>query len=294
MLDDELVRVMRSVGLDGDVEAINLSGGASGSGVYRVQIDEDEAVLKVTTAGYGQKNARRELAFYRTLADRVPVTTPRLLRSADNEEFTAVLLSAHASALPARDWGRASWLEVTRQLAALHSMPPPDEAPWIDQPWHRQVPYQPPTDLAENYWSKTDAADSVRPFLDAPDDLAKALRAIPDSFLHGDCHVENLLRDGPQIVWTDWQVAGVGCPAGELAFLWSRAGVDGADVPYDEMLREYVTHRDIDLALLRPAVVAAEINLLLFAWPHFAPSCTPDERDHLTRRLLQLIEDWHT
>jgi hypothetical protein len=38
MLDDELACVIRSVGLDIDVRARDLAGGASGSGVYRVQL----------------------------------------------------------------------------------------------------------------------------------------------------------------------------------------------------------------------------------------------------------------
>ncbi|MEQ7010304.1 aminoglycoside phosphotransferase family protein [Actinopolymorpha sp. B17G11] len=294
MLDDELARVMRSVGLELGAKRMDLTGGASGSGVYRVQIDGDAAVLKVTPAGEWQNNARRELTFYQTLADQVPVTTPSLLRYADNDHFTALLLSAHGSARPAREWDRPAWLEVARQLAAIHSIPPPGEDPWIDPPVHRKLPYLPPIDVAEAYWPTTGAADSVRPLLDEPDQLVEALRAIPDCFGHGDCHVDNLLREGEQIVWADWQVAGVGCPASELAFLWSRANADGAELPYEAMLREYVAHREVDPALFHRALVAAEIEILLFAWPHFAASLTQEERDRLTRRLLQLIHDWST
>jgi aminoglycoside phosphotransferase (APT) family kinase protein len=293
MLDDKLADVMGSVGLDMDADAVRLAGGGSGSGVYRVRIDGEEAVLKATLAGEWQLNARRELAFYQTLAVDVPVTTPKLLECADNADFTVVVLSAHGSALPAPEWDRASWLEVARQLAALHSIPRPDKDPWIDPPWHRQVPYRPAIDHAEDYWSTTEARHVTGPLLDAPDDLAKALRAMPDCFLHGDCHVDNLLREGEQIVWTDWQVARVGSPADDLTFLWSRAQVNGADLPYEAMLGEYATHRrDIDPALLRRALLAAEINTLLFAWPHYAQYLNQDERERLTHRLLRLTPDW--
>jgi thiamine kinase-like enzyme len=290
---DGLARV-RSLGWGVEIDAVGLAGSASGAGVYRVQVDGSDAVLKVTGAGGGQRNARRELTFYRTLADRVPVRTPRLLRYADNDDFTALLLSAHTPARPAREWDRSAWLEVARQLAALHSIPPPDEDPWTDTPWLRQVLDRPPIGFAEDYWSGTDAADSVGLVLDASGALAEAVRATPDSFLHGDCHADNLLREGGQLVWADWQASGVGSPAGELAFLWSRADADGADLPYDAMLREYVTHREADPALLRRSLVAAEIGILLFGWPHYAARLTQNERDRLTHRLLQLIDDWHT
>lgn len=99
---------------------------------------------------------------------------------------------------------------------------------------------------------------------------------------------------GERIVWTDWQVTGVGCPASELAFLWSRATADGADVPYDAMVREYVAHRPIEPALLRRALLAAEIDILLFDWPGYVTLLSHQARDRLTRRLLHLIDDWHT
>jgi thiamine kinase-like enzyme len=292
--DDRLRRVVRSLGWAVDIDGSALAGSASGAGVYRVQIDGHDAVLKVTGAGEGRRNARRELAFYQSLADRVPVMTPTLLRYADNDDLTALLLSAHTPARHAREWDRSAWLEVARQLAALHSIPLPDEDPWIDTPWLRQVLERPPISVAEGYWSGTDAADTIGPVLKAPGTLAEAFRATPDSFLHGDCHVDNLLREGNQIVWVDWQVAGAGSPAGELAFLWSRAQADGADLPYDAMLREYIAHREVDPALLRRALVAAEIGILLFGWPAYAAYRTQNERHRITRRLLQLVADWQT
>jgi Ser/Thr protein kinase RdoA (MazF antagonist) len=294
MLDDGLAHVMRSVGLEIDGKHVELVGGASGSGVFRVQIDGDDAVLKVTRAGDRQDNARRELAFYQTLADQVPVVTPKLLRYADNDRFTALLLSAHGSARPAPQWEPSAWLEVARQLAALHSVPPPEGDCWTGPPARRRLPYRPPIDLASSYWCATEAAASVRCFLDEPEQLARALQAGPVCFVHGDCHVENLLREGERIVWTDWQVTGVGCPASELAFLWSRAHADGADVPYDAMLREYLDHRPTEPASMRRALIAAEIDILLFEWPQYVTVISPEARARLTRRLLHLIDDWHT
>lgn len=290
--DDRLSRVVHSLGWGVDIEGVGLSGSASGAGVYRVQVDGYDAVLKVTGAGGRQRNARRELTFYRTLADRVPVTTPTLLRYADSDDFTALLLSAHTPARPAREWDRSAWLEVARQMAVLHSIPLPAEDPWADTPWLRQALDQPPVSIAEDFWSGTDAADSIGPVLNASGALAEAVRATPDTFLHGDCHVDNLLRDGSQIVWADWQAAGAGSPASELAFLWSRAHADGADLPYDAMLREYVEHREVDPALLRRSLVAAEIGILLFGWPEYAAYRTQNERQRITHRLVQLIADW--
>jgi aminoglycoside phosphotransferase (APT) family kinase protein len=280
--------VVERLGWELEVDETKLAGAASGAGVYRVRLDGRDAVLKVT-AGVGQQSARRELAFYRTLADRVPVVTPQLLRYADNDEFTAIVLSAHTPAPPAHEWDQADWLEVVRQLAALHSMPVPAEQGWTETPWLRETLRQPPVTLADKYWSTTSAAAAVAQLLSETAALARDVDAVPDCFLHGDCHADNLLRDGDNlIVWADWQSTGVGAPAAELALLWTRAHADGAVLPYDAMLHEYADRRGIDVANLRQAVRAAELAFLLFAWPDFANYLPQSKRDRLTSRLLQL------
>jgi Ser/Thr protein kinase RdoA (MazF antagonist) len=300
MPDDVGPSLVQTLGWDLEVDETKLAGAASGAGVYRVRLDGRDAVLKVT-AGAGQQSARRELAFYRTLADRVPVMTPQLLRYAEHDEFTAIVLSAHTPAPPAQEWDQTAWVEVARQLAALHSMPVPDEQRWTETPWLQQTLRQPPVTLAAKYWSATEAAAAVEQLLSETTALARDVDAVPDCFLHGDCHADNLLRDddnnadgggvdggGDLIVWADWQSVGVGAPAGDLALLWTRGHADGADLPYDAMLHEYADLRGVDATKLRPAVRAAELAFLLFAWPDFARYLPQSKQNRLTSRLLQL------
>lgn len=289
---DRLAPVLRALGWRIDVVGVELSGSASGSAVHSVQIDGADAVLKVTTAGPGQVNARRELGFYQTMADRISVSTPRLLQYADNDDLTALLLSAHPPARPAQQWDRTAWLAVARQLAALHSTPIPDRPSWLATPWLQQVLERPPVDMAEDYWSRTDAANKIGAVLAEPAALAAAMAITGVCFVHGDCHVGNLLCEGDRMVWADWQVAGVGSPAVDLAFLWSRADADGANLPYTAMMREYTAHRPCDTAALHRSTTAAELGILLFGWPEYAVRLRQAERDRLTRRLLQLMGDW--
>lgn len=286
------VAALRALGWRIDAVGAELSGSASGSAVHSVLTDGAEAVLKVTTAGPGQLDARRELAFYRTMADRVPVSTPGLLRYADNDELTALLLSAYPPAPPARQWHRTAWLTVARQLAGLHSTPIPDRPGWLGTPWLQRILDRPPVEAAEDYWSGTQAADRIGAVLAEPATLAAAVALTGACLVHGDCHVGNLLLDGDRLVWADWQVVGVGSPAVDLAFLWSRANADGATPPYADMMREYATHRPCDLDALARSTIAAELGILLFGWPEYAAQLGPAERDRLTRRLLRLLDDW--
>jgi hypothetical protein len=77
---------------------------------------------------------------------------------------------------------------------------------------------------------------------------------------------------------------------GELAFLWSRASADGADVPYDAMLD--VCLSGADPRQMRRALVAAELGILLFGWPEHAAYSAPVVQDRLARRLVQLTDRW--
>lgn len=292
MMNEALSRAMESLQLEVGTGAVELAGAASGAGVYRLQVAGEDAVLKVTGPGSARQLARRELTFYRTMADRMPVTTPRLLRYADNEDMTALLLTAHQPSPPAREWGRSAWLELAKQLAALHALPLPRDDHWLGTDWLRQALNQPPLDVAEGYWSNTSGASSIRLVLRHVSEFAEAFRSTPDCFVHGDCHIDNLLRANDELVWADWQSVGVGNPAGELAFLWSRAATDGADLPYEAMLDVYVTQREVDPVPLRRALAAAEIGILLFGWPQYAAYRDQDAQHRIAQRLMHLTDRW--
>jgi Ser/Thr protein kinase RdoA (MazF antagonist) len=265
-----------------------LAGSMSSSVVHRAVLDGKEVVLKATGADAQQELARRELAFYRTLADGLPVRTPRLLRYVDTDELTALVLSAHAPAPPAAEWVLEEWLRAARELAALHSAPVPAGPLWEHQPWVRWALAHGRRELAEAFWTE----DPVRRVLGDIEAIAAALDALDDCFVHGDCHADNLLRDGADLVWSDWQVTGRGSAAGDLAFLWSRAHADGAEPPYEQMVEAYLAVRDCDAEVFRRALVAAELSTGLFGWPEYLGYHTPDEQVRIRARVATLATRW--
>lgn len=287
------IRALAALG-DGDGLRLGaeLAGAGSRSTVRLVRAGEHDAVLKLTTPDGEQQHARRELAFYRTLAEQVPVETPSLLRYVDSDEFTALLLSVHTPTPPAKGWDRSDWIRVADDLARLHSFTLPERHEWTAPLWLEGVLARPPLDVAVDFWTRTDAADSVDPVLETVPELAPALAALPEVFVHGDCHVGNLLRAGDRFVWTDWQATGLGSPAGDLSFLWGRAYADGADPPRAEMMREYAVLRGLDPVQLHRSLVAAELGTMLFGWPAFAHHHPRDEQDRLVRRFAELAHEW--
>ena len=289
-------RALRLLDLDTQLPSSH-PGSMSRSGVYRVRVGDDDAVLKVTGAGQGQDGARRELAFYLTLAERVPVATPRLLAHVDAEALTALVLSSHGRALPARDWHRFDWLAAARELAALHSISAPHGELWRRRHWLQEVIDEPSFTRARDYWSGTPAEDLIAHVAEAPGALAEVVAVTEDCFIHGDCNVDNLLHDeGGRVVWVDWTGARIGSPVIDLVFLWgmfwNRRERVAPDPPREEIVREYAGLRGIDPATLRWPLVAAEIATLLFGWPGYARAHSREEQDRTTRRLIQLTEEW--
>lgn len=291
MAEQHVAMALRAMGRDPHVDAQRLAGSASGSGVYRVRAGAAEAVLKVTMADGWREAARRELRCYRELTARLPVAMPRILDWADSDEVTAILLSAHQPAAPAPDWTYSEWLEVAEQLGALHKTEERTNTPHAH--WLFDVLSHPRVAAASAYWRGTDAASLADTLLGAPAEFADVLARSPRCFTHGDCHVGNLLRgDDGSLVWADWQAVSIGPGEADLAFLWARAEIDAGEPPREAMLRRYAATRGVDVDVARRAVLAAELAIVLFAWPEYAGLNSQRARDRITRRMLRLAAEW--
>jgi hypothetical protein len=261
-------------GDDAVVEVRTLAGGGSGSAVHRLVTDRGRPfVLKVGTAS-------RELRFYRELAPRVPVRVPRFVGGAERDGVCCVLLEPAGTAV--RPVGR--WVDLAAQLGRLHREPP-------DWPWAKPVHVATSAEIASagRAWAELGQAALVAGLLPLVGRLGEALGALPACLCHGDWHLGNLLDDGGDVVWIDWQDTGVGHGPEDLALLWQRAERDGWNPPRQAMLAAYAQARGIpDDAVLRRAAVAAELMLLLLSWPAHLAVAPPPARNRMVSRLKRL------
>lgn len=235
--------------------------------LYRLHLTGDDAPATLIAKLPAESEARgamdlmggyrREVAFYRDVAGRAPMATPRahVARIADNGVDFVLLLEDLA------DWDNAdhlAGLSVDRArtcleaLAGLHSWPC-DAAvlrqfPSIDNPtvrdvmvpafgygWQRYLERgntSVPPDLAEFF--EHFAEHSPR---------ALAVLTERDMLLHGDIRADNLFFDGTAVKVVDFQFAARGSGVADVAYLLTqglrtedRAGRD------EELLREYLAH----------------------------------------------------
>lgn len=288
MCEDTVVDdALQALGLSGSTGLVPLRG-HSGAAVFALDVGGRRTVLKAVRTPE-RPDPNREWAFYHGLADRVPVRTPRLLASARTHDLEVLLLQWCQPARPARAWPLTTWLEVARQLGALHAELLDEELeslPWLS---HREVDPR-RIEARARLWAPHDER-AARLFTDLPA-LVGACSAPPRCLIHGDCHAENLLEEGG-LVWIDWQGVGIGHGPEDLALLWQRAEFNGADVPREQMLRAYAAARGIVVDHdLRRAVTAAEIRLLLMGWPSFIFRDPGQPRQLLVDRLGRLGAEW--
>ncbi len=145
---------------------------------------------------------------------------------------------------------------------------------------------------AHAFWSWPGAPELLSPIFTDTAPLHDAISPFTDCFLHGDCHTDNLLVDHHQLIWTDWQGAGAGNPAAELAFPSIRATPAGAVLPQDEMTQRYAEARTLDPAQLRRATLAAELATFLFTWPEYAAYNTEIGIERVHQRVASLARAW--
>jgi aminoglycoside phosphotransferase (APT) family kinase protein len=264
------------------VEVRALTAGASGSAVHRLTTADGSFILKVAT--------RREAAFYRDLAPRVPVPVPRLIAEVPHPAGSCLLLEPAGAPARAAQWSVWRWTRLATQLGALHGGAAARLAAWpAGKPEHRATPAEIAT--AARSWASLGYSPVLAPVWARFDRLDAALAQLPVCLRHGDWHLGNILVDpADRFVWIDWQEAGPGRGPEDLALLWQRAEFDGLRPPRAAMRAAYAAARGIpDDAVLRRAVVAAELTMLLLAWPPHLTAAPEPSRARLLRRLDRLL-----
>jgi Ser/Thr protein kinase RdoA (MazF antagonist) len=244
----------------------------SGAGVYQVRTpDGGLGYLKVTPVALGREaiaRAERELRFYQHVASTVPVATPVLLDTLATSRGVALLLSDAGAARPAPAWTDQDWSRLARDIAGIHTMPPP-EGEWVRPDPLRTALVTPDLDRIRAFW--TPILPALEELLANRDGIIARLGAQPTVLVHGDCHTGNIVHGARGPAFCDWQSAGIGRASADLAFLSVRATPSGARIP-SVFVRDYLAHRptDADPAEVERAVLLEELAVYVFEWPHYA------------------------
>ena len=308
--------LLRRMGIERELTSFELAGeGISGSRTCRVWFGDEGAMLKVTSPmspPWVLGRARRELSFYRTLAGTIPLRVPALLGACDDEQAgVCLLLARYRPARPAAEWLADDAVEIARQLARFHAAfwgggMRLAAHTWLRQPSARTeeqtichareqwdtLAHLPrfSSSFTAQAWRALDRAMERVGALDA------TVRTFPATLCHGDCHLDNVLRDETgQLVWADWSDVGVGAGPGDLSFLIQRANADGARFSVDVLSAVY--HQQlvesmgavISLDAIRRVMDALELRTRLLDWPHYLGGASPPLLSSMLARIERLV-----
>lgn len=285
----ELVaRSLRDLGREGPTRVLTRLAGGSGSQVYLLDLDGEHTVLKVTEDPSWYDRAAHELAVYQELGPALGEFLPDLVAGHRDAGAVRLLVAAHDRCPPARALTDLAWVELAGRLGRLQ------RSPVRRPPWLRLRPWPSAGELAGAVAGWTGHGFGALAARAAEQLGAAGARATGGGtvLMHGDCHVGNLLQGpGGRHLWVDWQEVCLGSGLDDLVFLWQRAEVDGAHPPRDAMTSAYARARALDRDdVLRSALAACELRLLLVAWAPFLTFGSEDRRQVLAHRLEELVD----
>lgn len=274
-----------------------------GAGGFRVHfVDGTTRILKVKRTGDPTGNpegAKREALFYRGLAERMPVRVPRVdAVCLDEKQITAVLMEDCPPTPHIEGWARDHFLRAAKDLACFHT------AFWNRGDELRALGFsntpsfieaEDMTQHARLCWNHfagkahfkdvltTERLRIINQWIDNVDATQAHLRALPETLIHGDCHIGNVRQDGTGVfVWTDWQGVRIGRGPEDIAFMYLRVHNPEGRVPLNEMLAVYQEKlskslgQDVPMNQIRLAAAAYEWSVRLLQMPHYLDGASAD------------------
>ncbi len=289
-----------------------LASGISGAHTYQVQLGANTAVLKVTLAAsedFILQRAKRELTFYQSLAKQLPLQTPQLLSSYTAPDFGyCFLLTAHQ---PIITWEQKDFEDVAQQLAHLHATFWQNNHALVNESWLKQ-PSANTTQLeietAISAWETLQSQERLKQCFTTETNrllrqqltqlitIDNLIQTIPFTLCHGDCHMDNFLKDTQgNLIWADWQEVGFGYGPEDLSFFLQRGIHAGKSIPVEHMLQSYyrALAAQIDmpfsLADIEQVVFASELRTLLLQWPFYIQDAPIGQISNILKRIALLV-----
>ncbi|HEV3310812.1 MAG TPA: phosphotransferase, partial [Chloroflexota bacterium] len=277
--------------------------GTSGAKLFSVTVRLDkedrkvELILKV-----GREDKPTEALFYRDLAGKIPIRTPRVVATGIDDGHGWVLMERVAGVRKHTNWTEADYRNVVEDMALLHSQYW-NNTDSLRTDWLRVMNPETVSGMIPELtsavdelrgswlaatWSDAlgeDRLDRMTSALEASEALARPLRAAGLTFVHGDYWFYNSLhtRHGRRVV-VDWQTPMIWSGCWELAYFMNLLRALGRDgyrqipVPEETIVAWYaqaIAARGVDIEArqFQRALCSGRVLHAMFHWlPQLAGS----------------------
>jgi Ser/Thr protein kinase RdoA (MazF antagonist) len=230
--------------------------------------------------------ARRELAAYQRVLPIPGISSPDLLGTWVTDDEIALLLSHRG--LPVEPHGLSStgWAGLGLALAHLHQHAVADDPIWRRSDSLAEAIARPDVNVLRLFWQSS--LPQWEDIYATGEDIVPSTGQV---FIHGDFHLANVLINDDRSTLTicDWQMCGFGRPSADLGFVNARLAPDGVVAPI-EFLAAYAQQSSVDRPELAREVIAEELLILFFQWPHFAKFNTATRIQNVRTRVANLAQ----
>lgn len=218
----------------------------------KLVVKEPQGTTRTGLAGAG----KREVGLYESLAEHLPIRTPRMLVGSPLGDWLILELIEQVKDPSA--WGADDYREAIDQLSSLHDRfwsldVDLGTFPWLSHPLtadfdvHRIAAYQGLERIRESgrpaaFADQIDRMELLERLINSADRIVEPLQSETHTLLHGDYWPGNIAvtADGGQLVY-DWQLAGVGPGVMDLlAFIYkSLWWFETLPIDPDELVERY-------------------------------------------------------
>ena len=190
---------------------------------------------EIRAVGQGLGLYERERAFYRDMADSIAMRTPRCLHLGDGDEATEPMLLEDLSGLRAGD--QLEGLEPSEAAALLADAAELHAAYWDQPGFDWLMEFDNPVNVAvleqvmaggvpvmrKRFAGRFDEVtlDAAADVCGRIGDVLRACNSGPRTVTHGDFRLDNVLFDGPDAVYLDWQTPARARGTHDVAYLLS-------------------------------------------------------------------------
>lgn len=222
--------------------------GASGSEVYEVVNEDEMMILKIinlkSTDSHQCQTFMKEWDFYNRVQDMQIPFIPKVLHIYKNVDYALIIMKSY-DLIKTKDWNQELQEKVIDLIINVHMLPKTflPEQRKDKQQENQEDPkyyYEAWSKLLSEYQESFDTACLESIYRDF-DKILNIDAKLPESVVHGDFHLNNILYDKEdgRLILCDWQNVGIGIGTDDISFFVSRGNSDGMNLDDTILLEHY-------------------------------------------------------
>ena len=247
--ESKILQIITQIGIiSEDMKLKRVTLGASGSEVFEISNQSKCVILKIidlAESDHEQINMfMKEFNFYLNVKDKDINFIPQILHTECKDDYALILMKKYES-VTIKEWNPKLQNDVVNLIVDVNMLPKEfigehAETQSLDDKVNTEFCCNEWIKLLSNYGDAFNT-DIIYKIYSNLEKIENRQSNLPECLVHGDFHLNNVLRDldDGHLILCDWQNVGKGNGTGDISFLVSRGNSDGMMLDEKEILASY-------------------------------------------------------